>query len=116
MTKIKKLNTFGSAVLLCIVLPLLPLLVSAFFKADSYNDAIITAAMYPISLFVLSRSNFIFSLGIILSILFSIILSHPEHYDKVRIYAYITIFSSAAIHLLERINLHLVRGEKLFNF
>jgi hypothetical protein len=128
---VKRLCTYGASLLFCIILPLLPLILDALLKEKLlYSELIITAALYPMSLFVQSRNDLLFAVGVLLCIIFSIGLSYHMpgkltiNWSAIRVedvgsykllkFSGIAILSVSVIHMIERFTTHLIKGEKFF--
>ena len=111
-----KMDTYFASLLFCILAPLFPLLVSLLFSKTQYSEVLLTAALYPVSLFIQSTSKSLFSVGIGLLMFYTICLSNQEHKTVVFFSAIIAIVLVAGTHAVERYHLHVVKEEKFFNF
>lgn len=112
----KNFNAFASSIVFCIVFPLLPLLIAWQFGHPTRADVLLTAAIYPIGLFVQSKLSGLFAIGMLLSVFFSILVAMPATDGEVETIAYDCIAVMSLMHLAERIDLHLVKKQKFFNF
>jgi hypothetical protein len=111
-----KMDTFCASLLFCILVPLFPLFVSMLFHKLHYSDLLLTAALYPASLFIQSTSKGLFAAGIAILAFYSVCLSNREENHQVFIYASITIALVSLIHVVERYRLHVIKGKKFFQF
>ncbi len=111
-----KQEVFIASVLLYVVAPLAPLLVSLMTCKPIYTEVVLTAALYPASIFVSSKSVLLFSFGLFSVLLFSSCLTQPAGNPNICFAAWFAIVSVMVFHGIERYRMHVVEGEKLFNF
>lgn len=113
----KRLEHFGCSILVCIVIPLLPLIVSTLVKGEAkYTDIIFTAAVFPISLFIQSKHIILFMVGVTLITLFCCGLSIEKESNFLKSTAIVCICGVSMIHTYERARMHIFKGEKFIIF
>ncbi|SHN36322.1 hypothetical protein [Chitinophaga sp. CF418] len=111
-----KVDNFLASLFISICIPLFPLAVSYIFHKSQPVDWVLTAALYPASLFIQSKSRFLFTTGIAALTFFAISLSMRENLPLVLPYAQYAILGVSLIHVVERIQLHIIQGDPFFNF
>ena len=113
---------FLTGTLLTIAYPLLPLLVE-YLLAEKVTDktVLISAIMYCSALSVVSKSVWVFGLGFVASILLAIFFGitfyngeqGPAYSAR---FAWVCIAIFAVCHMMERYNLHVIRGQNFIEF
>jgi hypothetical protein len=108
------------SVLFHMLLPLLPILLELIFtNAISEQSITLAASMYTIEIGVSSRNRAIFGITIILSIIYAAIFGFVAGAHTVEIsksFSFIGILSVFVMHLLERINRHVIEKEPFLEF
>ncbi|PZR30070.1 MAG: hypothetical protein DI535_00795 [Citrobacter freundii] len=114
--KFHNLDQFGFSLIVCILIPLMPLLASIKAGGAAPNEWILTAALLPMALFIQSRSMTLMGCGIATLTFFAYCLGKDgDHLFALGI-AQVSICLFSVAHAIERFVYHVVRKEKFLQF
>lgn len=113
---------FSASLILAVMFPLLPLGIELWTtETVSRTTLLIVSIMYTVSALISSRSVLMLTIGIVISILFSvqfgIVLSGEQTEKPLVTYACIVvIIVFGSVRMIDRYNAHIVRGEDFLSF
>lgn len=114
-------QNFLLSIMFHMFLPLLPLIIELWITNNVKGDSIaIVAALYALSIGVSSRNKVLFGVCIVIGVVFSfaygVSFINQQALSNLVQYSSVSIFSVFLAHAGERWNIHIVDGEKYWNF
>ena len=116
----RNINSFISSLVFILLIPLIPLLIEYLFFTIDSKSLYLFASIYTLTVSVNSTSSGVFSLSIFLSLVFGISYGFNERITEIepnlRDIAYYAILGTFVVQCIERIRIHLIKGNSFFNF
>ncbi|SNR64330.1 hypothetical protein SAMN04488009_2923 [Maribacter sedimenticola] len=113
------LNSFISSIIFILIIPAAPIFIEFIAEELEVKSLFLFASVYPITVCVSSRNSGVFSMAILLSLLFGFLYSIDEKLEITQgliSAAYYSIIGTCLVHIIERLKYHIIDGNAFFKF